>query len=356
MKLSCLQKDLLKGLKTVSKAVATRSTLPILSNVMLVAASDGLELVATDLEISIKAIVTADVDIEGSTTVPANTLTDWVNSLSGETVKMELLEMEKLKLSCGRQRANIKGVSAAEFPTISPAQEGFYLETEKLLRMVRRTIISAARDESRPILEGVYFSIENNNLTLAAADGFRLSVCTAHVPHQQVNTIIIPARALKELARVAEASDTMLSVMENQVRFKSGNVSIISQLIDGNFPDYEQIIPKDSVTVVEVDAEGFRRACSTASIFARESANIATVTVGEGSLTVAAKSAEHGDSTATIDAKVEGEPIAFAISVQYLLDYLNTVDDVVMEIMTPSSPIKFSSEYTHIIMPMMLSG
>ena len=359
MKLSCLQEDLLKGLKTVGRAVASRSTLPVLSNVLLTAQNDELKLSATNLEIGINCWIGAKVEEEGATTVPARTLTDWVNSLSPERVDMDLIDRtQTLKLKCGRQKANIKGISAEEFPLIPVIEEGFSLPADMLCGMIDRAHISAAKDESRPILTGILFQVKDGVLTLAAADGFRLSVCTAESPTIEKSSIIIPALGLKELARIAESKVAQVELRENQILFQANDVGLVSQLIAGNFPDYNVIIPKEHTTRTVVNVDEFNRACKTANIFAREDTGLIRLAIKQDSVVISATSAEYGDNTAEIDAVVEGEKLEIGINVGYLLDMLNVIDSeqVVIETTTPSAPLVFkpmgSVGWTHVIMPM----
>lgn len=372
MRVSCLQENLAKGLSVVGRAVATRSTLPVLSNVMLSTDNGRLKLSATDLEIGINCWIGAKVEEDGATTVPARSFIDLINSLPSERIDMELVvRTQTLNLKCARYEANLKGIDAQEFPLIPSAEEGegqITLEPTAFRRMIEQVVLAAATDESRPILTGVLAKFEGNRLTLAAADGFRLSVRTAELPAEvEPASVIIPARALAELARIGTDEEDITLVItptRNQVLFHAPNVDLVSQLIEGNFPDYQQIIPKSSSTRTVLNTNSFLRACKTANIFARDAANIARLQIvpgGElapGHVTIAATSAELGDNVGEIDASIEGDAVEIAFNVKYLIDVLSVMDSaqVVLETTTSSSPGVIKPvgdvDFVHVIMPM----
>ena len=372
MRVSCLQENLAKGLSMVGRAVATRSTLPVLSNVMLSTNNGRLKLSATDLEIGISCWIGAKVEEDGAITVPARSFIDLVNSLPPERIDMELIvRTQTLNLKCARYEANLKGIDAQEFPLIPSAEEGegqITLEAAAFREMIEQVVFAAATDESRPILTGVLAEFEGKQLTLAAADGFRLSVRTTELPAEsEPASIIIPARALAEVARISADEETIALIIassRNQVLFHTPNVDLVSQLIEGNFPDYRQIIPKSYATRTVVDTNSFLRACKTANIFARDAANIVRLQIvpgGElapGHMTVAATSAELGDNVGELDASVEGDEIEIAFNVKYLIDVLSVMDtaQVALETTTPSSPGVIRPvgdlDFVHVIMPM----
>jgi DNA polymerase-3 subunit beta len=373
MRVSCLQENLAKGLSVVGRAVATRSTLPVLANVMLSTDNGRLKLSATDLEIGINCWIGAKVEEDGATTVPARLFIDLVNSLPPERIDMELIvRTQTLNLKCARYEANIKGIDAQEFPLIPSIEEGsegqITLEPTAFRRMIEQVVLAAATDESRPILTGVLAKFEGNQLTLAAADGFRLSVRTAELPVEtEPASVIIPARALAELARIStdeESITLIITPARNQVLFHAPNVDLVSQLIEGNFPDYHQIIPKSYSTRTVLNTNSFLRACKTANIFARDAANIVRLQItpgGElapGHITISATSAELGDNVGEIDASTEGDEIEIAFNAKYLIDVLSVMDaaQVALETTTSSSPGVIKPvgdvDFVHVIMPM----
>nr|HID14305.1 DNA polymerase III subunit beta [Anaerolineae bacterium] len=375
MKVSCLQENLAKGLSIVGRAVSPRSTLPVLGNVLLATDAGRLKLSATNLEVGINCWIGAKVEDEGAITVPARTFIDLINALPPERVDMELIvRTQTLNLRAGRSEANIKGIDAQEFPIV-PVPEGeggIPIEPDVLRTAISQVALAAATDESRPILTGVLAKFENTQLTLAAADGFRLSVRTVPLdqPVPDPFSIIIPARALVELGRISgeqkEPIVITVTPTRNQVLFQLTDIVLVSQLIDGNFPDYRQIIPRDYTTHTVVDTAAFLKACKTALIFARDAAHITRLHIKPGSelapghMLVSATSAETGDDVSELDASVEGDEIEIAFNVKYLIDVLSVAGtpQVALDTTTSSSPGVIrpvgEEDFTHVIMPMHL--
>jgi DNA polymerase-3 subunit beta len=375
MKVSCLQENLSRGLGIVGRAVSPRSTLPVLGNVLLATDNGRLKLSATNLEVGINCWIGAKVEQEGATTVPARTFIDLVNALPPEQVDMELVERtQTLNLHAGRSEANIKGIDAQESPLV-PVPEGeggILVEPDVLRTAIAQVALAAAADESRPILTGVLAKFEDAQLTLAAADGFRLSVRTVDLPRAVPDpfSVIIPSRALTELGRISGEQEDPVTITvtptRNQVIFQLTDIVLVSQLIDGNFPDYRQIIPKDRTTHTVVDAAGFLKACKTALIFARDAAHIARLHIkpaselAPGSMIVSATSAETGDDVSELDASIEGEEIEVAFNIRYLIDVLSVAGtpQVGLDTTTSSSPGVIrpigDADFTHVIMPMHL--
>ncbi len=374
MKVSCLQENLAKGLSIVSRAVAARSTLPVLGNILLASDNARLRLSATNLELGITCWIGAKIEEEGSTTVPAKTLVDLVNTLPQDKVEMSLVvRTQTLNLSCGRVQANIKGIDAQEFPLIPPANldDALQLNVEDFREMINHVIFAAATDEARPILTGVLAKIEGGQVTLAAADGFRLSLRTAHLstPNAEPIQAIIPARALAELGRVITAEEPVFMSLppgRGQVIFHHDSVELVSQLIEGAFPDYNNVVPKSHTTRTVMSTAEFRKACKTSDIFAREAAHTARLKIKPGSeltpghVTISATAAETGDNVAELDATVDGGPIEIAFNVKYLVDVLNVIDtpNVALETATSSSPGVIRpvgrDDFLYVVMPMHL--
>ena len=373
MKVSCLQENLAKGLSIVGRAVSTRSTLPVLANVLLATDNGRLKLSATNLEISITCWIGARVDEEGSITVPARTFNDLVSALPPETVEM-MLDPQTLTLHMAgsRSEANIKGIDAQEFPLIPEPdyedQSPLRLETETLIEMIGQVAFAAATDDARPTLTGVLTRFEAYKMTMAATDGFRLSVRSAAlpIPIEDKFEVVIPARALMEVARIADSDEISVSMREgrNQVIFDMENVVLVSQLIDGNFPDFSPVIPQGYQTRTILNTAEFSKACKMAEIFAREANQTARVRVDPGNelmpgyAEIMANSQETGDNVAQIDASVDGDQIEIAFNVRYMTQVLNVLNtpQVALETNTASDPgvIKpvGSDEFVHIIMPM----
>jgi DNA polymerase-3 subunit beta len=373
MKVSCLQENLSRALGSVARAVAPRSTLPVLGNV-LVATEDGrLRLSATNLELGITCWIGAKIEEPGATTVPARTFVDLVNTFPSDKVDMSLsVRTQTLHVVCGPFTNDIKCIDAQEFPPLPPADvdSGIPLDIDDLREMISQVAFAASTDEARPVLTGVLAEIKDGEMTLAAADGFRLSVRSSHLasPGTVPMRAIIPARALNELARmIADGQETVSMLLpenRNQVIFRTKDSELVSQLIDGSFPDYQGIIPKAKSTRSVLPTSAFLKACKAAEIFARESAHSARlrVTPGSelepGSVVVSATSAETGSNETQVDATIEGEPIEIAFNVRFLMDVLNVIDtpNVSLETTSAAAPGVIRpvgrDDFLHVIMPM----
>ncbi len=400
MRVSCLQENLAKGLSIVSRAVAARSTLPVLGNILLEAKNNELRLAATNLEIGVNCWIGAKVEDEGAITVPARLLSEFVNSLPPERIDMELaVRTQTLHLRCARYDANMKGLDASDFPIIPTAGTGeemdeqvevlegtrIELETTGLRKMIDQVVFAASGDESRPTLTGVEVSFHPERLTMVATDGYRLSVRSAHLDKPFVDdaiTALVPARSLGELGRIIADADTSRPVQvivtqaRNQILFqvwgKEGRgayhrVELASQLIDARFPDYRAIIPKNHTTRTVVDTAALLKAVRVAQLFARDNANIVRVAVSpgnggkqEGQIRLTATSAEMGDSVNEIDAMVEGTDLEIAFDARFLIDVLSQIDQpqVVLETTQSTRPGTIrplgmgEDEFLHVVMPM----
>jgi DNA polymerase-3 subunit beta len=367
VKLSVMQENLARGLSVVSRAVSSRSTLPVLANVLLKTEDAGLKLTATNLEIGITYWVPGKIESDGSTTVPARLLTDLVSSLpAGDRVDLELQAGDTLHLKSGRFETNIKGIDADEFPAIQAAGERptTRIAQNVLRRALAEVTFAAASDEARPILTGVLARFEGDQLTLAAADNYRIAVRTIPVLDAVPETsVVIPARALNELARVLADVDDPVEVVlagaRNQVLFHLEGVDLVSRLIDGQFPNYQQVLPQSHNTRAVLDREELLRAVRPAALIAHESANIVKLQIGgngDPGVTVSAN-AEVGDHVGAVEAAVEGDGTTIAFNARYLADVLTNVDadQFALELNGPLSPGVFKpvgdDQYVHVVMP-----
>lgn len=373
MKLSCLQENLNWGLGIVGRAVATRTTLPITNNILLETDQSRLKLVATNLEMAISCWIGSKIEEEGTITVPAKLLTEFINSLPKDKVDVSMAPKTKtLSVRCARYEARISGMDAKDFPPIPTVDKGINtsIDVEALRQAIIKVVFAAASEESRPVLTGIDAKFDGSMLTLAAADGFRLAVykVTLAKPVSQKIEIIIPAKTLAELNRLMGDQEEPVEVTVNpnksQILFKLKNIELVSQLIQGTFPQYEQLIPTSTGTKATVDVTEFLRATRTAAIFARDGTGIVRLIIapgGEltpGKMTISARSEEIGDDQGEIDAIVQGNEAKIAFNGKYLTDVLNVIKEaqVMLETSSPSSPgvIKpvGSDNYVHVVMPM----
>ncbi len=373
MKVSSLQDNLAKGLSVVGRAVPVRSTLPQASHVLLASEEGRLKLVATDLMIAITCWIGAQVEEEGSITVPARLLGDFVTSLPNDKIDLSVAARGKqLHISCARNEATISGMDAADFPPVPSVGDGLTLtlEPKSLRRAIGLVQFAAASDDTRPVLTGIHTLAENNELTLAAADGFRLAVYKLPLKQEVPERVevIIPARALRELERlIADEEDPVqmsFNAGRSQVLFKLKSAELVATLIQGTFPNYSQLIPQSYTTKTTIDMKQFLQETRIAGIFARDGAGIVRLQMdpGEdtqpGKMTVSARAEEIGEHRGDIDVKMEGEASKIAFNSRYLQDVLQVLDaeKVALETSSPSSPGVLrpvdGDDYVHVVMPM----
>ncbi len=371
MKLSCLQENLTKGLNIVGRAVATRTTLPITNNILLATDQSRLKLSATNLEIAISCWLGAKVEEDGAITIPARLLTEFVSSLPSDRIDLSLSH-HTLELKCARFEARISGIDAADFPPIPQVSDSIttQIDTEALRLAINQVAFATASEDTRPVLTGVCAEFDGDTLTLAAADGFRLAVhtMTLATPLEEKIEIIIPGRSLSELNRLLadqeEPVEMAINLSKSQALFRLKDIEMVSQLVQGTFPNYKQLIPQSYSTRAVVNTAEFLRATRTASIFARDGSGIVRLQVSPGEeltpgrLAISARSEQVGDNVGEIDATIEGEEAKIAFNGRYLIDALSVLHEpqVALEVTTPSSPGVIRpigvDNYVHVVMPM----
>ena len=379
MKVSCLQENLSRGLSIVGRAVAGRATLPVTQNVLLETDRSMLKLSATNLEIAITTWIGAMIDEEGAITVPARLLSEFVNSLPSDRVDLDVAEDSSvLQFVCGRDKARIHGVAASEFPPIPRVTEGVAarVDSQEFKRAISRVAFAAASEESRPVLTGIEAKLNGDRFTLAAADGFRLAVqhgTLAAAVEEEIG-VIFPARTMNELSRLLTDQDDTVEIMmvpaRSQIMFKSGGVEVVSQLVQGTFPNYEQLIPNKYDTRCTFDSQRLLRVTRSAAIFARDGSNIirlqlapraedADETEAPGTATISGRSEEVGENQTALDMMdIEGEEAKIAFNSRYLQEVLAVLErgSVAIETTSSSSPGVFKptddENYVHVVMPM----
>ena len=370
MKLSCIQSNLRKGLATVSKAVATRSTIPETQNVLIATDNGRLRLTATNLEIAITTWIGAQIEEEGSVTIPARMLSDFINSLPDKKVDIETVANPiGLKIHCANFDAQMNGIDPENYPPIPNISDGpkISFSSSDLKSSLSRVRFAVATDESRPALTGVKVDIKGNEFTLASADGFRLAIetgsCESSV--EEDVSVIVPGRTMNEIFSLLGTDSGMLDMtvteQKSQALFKFGDVEVVTQLIQGNFPDYERLIPGEKGTICRVNREEILQATNAASVFARDGSGIIRMVsddTDEGSIRIMSQAEELGSNESRVNASIEGEETRIAFNSKFLNEILSVLDgdEVEIETMSPSSPGVFrsaaNSGYLHIIMPM----
>ncbi len=379
MKVSCLQETLQRALAQVSRAVATKTALPVLSNVLLSTDEGRLKIAATNLEIGITTWVPASVEEEGKITVDARLLTDFVNTLPNDTVQLSSDNVRySLAVQCGRDKAAINGIDADDFPVIPTIADDAFtavVDPQLFRDMIAQVELAAASDDSRPVLAGVLTRFEESSIMLAAADGFRMAVRTGVLSDVVLSRfdMIVPARAYRELARIIGDSTEPLTLTvtpnQSQLLVRVGSTEFLSRLIEGTFPDVRQIIPREFGTRVEVGRETLVNAVRRASYFARDNNDVIRVIVrpgdddmNPGTLEITATAAERGNSQSFVDASVVGPELQIAFNARYLQDVLGVIrQGQVMLGMNGNNQAGVvrptgSEDYTHVIMPMVIGA
>jgi DNA polymerase-3 subunit beta len=355
VKLTCLQENLAKGISIVSRVVSSRAVLPVLNNILLATDDGRLKLAATDLSTSITCWIGAKVEEDGEITVPARLLSDFVSTLPSAQIQMELVTRTKsLHLNCAQFEADIHGIDAQDFPIIPSdvTDHKMQIPPDSLRQMIEQVTLAAAPiEEGRVVLTGALAEFHDSQLTMVAADGFRLSLRRAQLSDEvpEPLDVIIPARALRELARVSaeekEPIEIIVTPDRNQILFRLSHIEIVSQLIEGKFPDYNQIIPSSYGTRVVLNTHELMRAVRISVLFSRDVANIVRLEIIPGTELSPGKlrvesTAEIGQNVGELEATVEGEQMEIAFNGRYMIDMLNVIgtEQVTLDATNPSRP------------------
>lgn len=377
MKLSVLQEKLSKSLASISRVVPSKPSLPILSNVLLEAREGRLQLTATDLNLGMRLWVGAKIEKGGAISVPAKVFGELVSSFPPSTVEMAL-DGESLTVTCAGNTASLMGIAASEYPSLGKlsGKREFDLSYEQLHRAVEMVTIAASTDETRPVLSGVLWKQQNGNLQLVATDGYRLSlVRVAGVSGKGAGKwrkaveavigegLIVPARALVDVDRLADelgASQVRIGLVSDQnlVVFSVGDGEVTTRLIEGEFPNFSQVIPREEESVAEIELEPLVRAVRTASIFARDSANIVHWKLAKRGLTISANAPSYGASESAVEVRLKGPGGETAFNSRYLLELFSIFPSEKLQFVLNGSldPGVFrllgkSEEFLHVIMP-----
>jgi len=371
MKITCVQENLNKALMGSSRIISLKSSLPILDNVLLSTDQGRLKISATDLELGINYWIGAKIEEEGAVAVPSRLITDFISNIQEEKISIISSNNTDISIEGKKYKAKIKGVAVDDFPNIPNIKDEciFSISSKLLASAIPQVVFAAAADSTRPILTGVLFKFEKNNLKLVATDSYRLSEKTLKISKgsKAAENFIVPTRTITEIGKlIKDAKDTTEVCFDgNQVLFDFGSIHLVSRLIDGEYPHYEQIIPVDFTSKIIVDKEEFFNVCKVASLFARESANNIRLSLkpekdkeGQGVLSITGQGVQIGESTSKIDVKMEGKEIEISFNAKYILDVLPNISEKNVEIkfsgaMNPGI-IKGEGrgDYIYVIMPL----
>lgn len=362
MKVQVTQENLNRALSSVARVAGSRNALPILSNVLIKTSNNRLSLAATNLDIAITHYIGAKVSDEGSITVPARLMQDFVGSLPSGVINLDL-EENKLKVTTDQYKSTVNGIVADDFP-VMPAIEGgktWQVGSGSLKKALQQVIFAASNDESRPVLTGVYIHTTGGNLYLAATDSYRLAEKSLSKGTADVK-LLVPATALHDLLRIIGDDEAEVQVTHNdqQVLFQVGEIELVARLVDGNYPDYRKLIPSDFTTRISLKRADFVNITKVSSLFARESAGSVTLEVSEadgGTISIRSVASQLGENTATAAGKVTGNG-SITLNSRYLLDGLNALsgDEVSFGFNGKLEPTLLSdakvTDYKHVIMPL----
>lgn len=369
MNLTVSKEQIISGLQAVQNVVSTRTTLPILSNVLLNATDNNLQFTATDLDVTIACSVEAKVKRSGATTVPVKKLFGIVRELNNLDLDIEVDEKHNLTIRSGSSFYRINGLSADEFPAFPTFKEErkVALGQDTVRGMLKKTAFAISTDESRYVLNGIFISLKENKMTMVATDGRRLALVDEEVdvPQNAQGEFIMPSKAVTELGRLLQEQGKVdIRYSDNQASFtltdeKNSNIEIVTKLIEGNYPNYRQVIPSETKERVALMREEFLHALRRAEIMTSEKANSVRLSFGKNKLEITANSPDVGEAKETMAVNYKGPDIAIAFNPKYVIDPLNalTNDEVFFELIDDLSPgvLKINGPFLYVVMPMRMS-
>jgi DNA polymerase III subunit beta len=369
MKFTVAKEQILNGLQAVQNIVTSRTTLPILSNVLLRAEEERLHLTATDLDVTISCSVEAGIKRPGSITLPVKKLVSIVRELGSQELELEVDDKNACKIRAGSSYYRINGLPAEEFPPLPKFTETRKLAVPqaRLKGMLKRTAFAVSTDETRYVLNGLFFSFKEHKLTVVATDGRRLAMTDEEVdiPDQNQADFIIPTKTVNELNHLLlSVGDAIINVTENQASFelkddKGYSVLVVTKLVEGNYPNYQQVIPGEAAERVPLGREEFLHALRRAEIMTSEKSNSVKLQFTKNSLAITANSPDVGEARETLAINYKGKDLAVAFNPVYLMDPLKALenDEVFFELTDELSPgvLRINGPFLYVIMPMRMS-
>jgi len=364
VKLKVTKEAILDGLQRVQNVVSTRTTLPILSNVLIQASNGGLSLTTTDLDVGVRCRVEAEVSKTGSTTLPARKLFSILKEVPAAEIEIEVDDRNAASIRCGSSFYKIMGLPEEEFPRFPEAGAGKVLKIEQsvLRDMLKKTAYAVSNDETRYVLNGVFMGLKGDKITVVATDGRRLALMEhdMEIPKGAEAELILPTKAVNELERLlADKGDVKLSIGENQIVFELDGTTLASKLIEGTYPNFRQVIPTETKERIPLERELLLSALHRASILASEKSQSVKLNFAKNTLTITATTPEVGEAKETLSINYKGKEITIAFNPQYMMDPLRNLDadEVFVELTDELSPgvIKVNAPFLYVLMPMRLS-
>jgi DNA polymerase III subunit beta len=369
MNLTIAKEQIMNGLQAVQNVVSNRTTLPILSNVLVRASEGKVELTATDLDVTISCSVDAQVKKAGATTIPVKKFFGIIRELAAQEIEIETDDKNTTSIRAGSSFFKIRGLGAEEFPPLPKFKDDkrVAIPQEKFRGMLKKTSFAVSTDESRYVLNGIFLSLKDHKITMVATDGRRLALVDeeAEVADKSQGEFIVPAKAVNELGRLlGEKGDVDVNFSENQASFtlkneKGPGVLIITKLIEGNYPNYRQVIPAETKERISLPREEFLHALRRAEIMTSDKQNSVKLAFGKNQLAITANAPDVGEARETMAVNYKGKDLAIAFNPAYLIDPLNALgnDEVFVELIDELSPgvLKINGPFLYVVMPMRLS-
>lgn len=365
MKFRISKEAFLEALQQVQHVVSSRTTLPILSNVLLEGANGQLKLTTTDLDVGVSGTVAAEIETDGSTTLPARRLVQIIKELPAQEVEVEVDSKNHASIKSGPSFFKIIGLGQEEFPNMPDFQEAkdFTIGQQLLKDSLKKTSYAISSDETRYVLNGIFASFKESKLTLVATDGRRLAMVENELdfPESHETEVIIPTKAVQELARLlSDEGDVKLSLSDSQVRFELNNSVLISKLIEGNYPNYRQVIPAETTERVTLSRDKFLETVRRVSLLSSDKSNSVKLTFAPNQVDVIATSPDIGEARESIEVAYEGKEFAIAFNPEFLQAPLRALDteDVYLDLIDEMSPgvIRIEGSFLYVIMPMRVSS
>jgi len=371
MKFITLKENLKQGLSIVAHLTSKNINLPILNNILIKAKKEGIELIATNLEISVNHFLRGKIELEGETTVDSKIINEYISLLPEDKIEVEL-EKDELKISCQNYKTKIKTQEASDFPTLPNIinDNCYKLNLNDFRDSLSEVSFAVSYNENRPELSGVLFSFQDNLLTLVGTDSYRLS--EKKINYKNDNTVeekkvIIPLKTIQELSRILnnfkseeqidDSQDIKISLTENQIFFSFGSTNLVSRIIIGNYPDYKQIIPKNEKVKIEINRSSFVKAIKAAGIFSKTGINDISIAFKKNEVTISSSSSQAGENKVSLEADILGEEDEVFVNFKYLLDGLNNIksEQVIIKIIDNNYPCiilpKNIDNFLYLVMP-----
>lgn len=366
-----LKENLKQGLSIVAHLTSKNINLPILNNILIRAKKEGIELIATNLEVSVNHFLRGKIEKEGEVTVDSKIINEYVSLLPEDKIKVEL-EKDELKISCQNYKTKIKTQSANDFPALPSLVEDncYKLNLSNFRESLSEISFAVSFNENRPELSGILFSFQNNLLTLVGTDSYRLSEKSIAFKSDNIideKRVIVPLKTIQELSRILgnfksedqinDSQDIKICLTENQIFFSFGSTNLISRIIIGNYPDYKQIIPKNEKTRIEINRQTLIKAIKSAGLFSKTGINDISIAFIKNKITVSSSSSQTGENRVSLEAKTSGDDGEIFINFKYLLDGLNNIksENIIIKLIDNNYPCiivpKDVDDFLYLVMP-----